>query len=142
MLTFGFNKHFHFYLNFRILFGLGASGTAETHPYHVIGPLKRPTVLLGPRKDPFCPRKGLLWEAPGHHTWSQLPTTGPFLWRQGPQKGPFWSTMSIFGTSKVIRHLGWQIWSQQPPIGLSALNSWLPHTLAWYWAFCGCQGPQ
>ena len=56
----------------------------------------------------------------------------------GPPKGPILAPKCPFGGPRgTQRAPGGQIWSQLPPIGLTGLESWLPHTLAWYLASSG-----
>ena len=89
--------------------------------------------------------------------WSQLlpiRLTGLKLWLQhtlasygassgapGTPKGPDLGLSSPFGGSRgPQRATGDQIWSQLPLIGLTGLESWLQHTLAWYRASSGPPG--
>ena len=55
------------------------------------------------------------------------PSKRALLAPKGPVGGPIGSR----------RAPGDQIWSQLLPIGLTGLESWLPHTLAWYLASSG-----
>ena len=64
------------------------------------------------------PLKSSLWH-------SKNPKRGPFLAPNGPFGGP-WRSQTV---------LGGHIWSQVPPICPTEWNSWLPHTLTWFWAF-------
>ena len=70
---------------------------------------------LGPLPDLYC--------TPGPSKGPVLAPRGPFGGPGGPRRAP-----------------GDQIWSQRSPIGPTGLESWSPHTLAWYWASSGSPG--
>ena len=89
----------------------------------------------GARFGPNCCQ--LVWLSWNHGYHTLWPCIGPLLGPQGHQKGPFWPEMPLFGVTEV---LGEQIWSTLPPIGLTGLKSWLPHTLALYQASSGPPG--
>ena len=56
----------------------------------------------------------------------------------GTLKGPVLAQSAPFGGPRGPRRAPRdQIWSQLPLIGLTGLELWLPHTLAWYLAFSG-----
>ena len=56
----------------------------------------------------------------------------------GPPKGPVLAPKGPFGGPTGLRKApADQIWSQLPQIGLTGLESWLPHTLTWYPASSG-----
>ena len=50
----------------------------------------------------------------------------------GGPKGPFWPKTGPNWEKSSGGQTWGQIWSQLPHIGLTGLESWLPHTLAWY----------
>ena len=124
-----------------------------------MGPFQVPT--WGP-KGPIWPQKDPNWEksfwAPQRgQIWSQLlpiglteleswlphtlalyrASSGPPGTPKGPvlaRNAPFWGHR---GPRRAPRE---QIWSTLPPIGLTGLKSWLPHTLALYQASSGPPG--
>ena len=111
---------------------------------------------MGGQKGPIWPKTGPNWEKSSEgqiwgQTWSQLPLIGPtgleswlphtLAWYRassgppGTPKGPILAENVPFGGSGgTPRAPGGHTWSQLPPIGLTGLESWLPHPLAWYWA--------
>ena len=139
----GFQKHFH-----TVCLG-------GTHPYHALGPLNGPLLHsrgpFGPVLAPNSPFGGPAGprRAPGCQIGSQLPPIGPtglescsphtlaWYWASsgspGAPKGPVLAPNGPFGGPGGPRRApGGQIWSQLLPIGLTGLESWLPHNLAWY----------
>ena len=58
----------------------------------------------------------------------------------GGPKGPFWPKTGPSWEKSSGGQTWGQIWSQLPQIGPTGLESWLPHTLAWYWAYSWPQG--
>ena len=119
---------------------------------------------MGGQKGPIWPKTGPNREKSSEgqiwgQTCSQLPLIGPtgleswlphtLAWYrassgpQGTPKGPILAENAPFGGSGgTPRAPGGHTWSQLPPIGLTGLESWLPHHLAWYWAFYWPQGAQ
>ena len=99
------------------------------------GPFMAPSESQGrPRRADWHPKHFHTVCLDGTHPYHALgPLLGPLLHSRAP-KGPFG------GPRGSWRAPGGQIWSQPPPIGLTGLESWLPHTLAWYWAFSWPQG--
>ena len=66
--------------------------------------------------------------------------SGLFLAPREP-KGPVLALSAPFGGPRGPRRApGDQIWATLPPIGLTGLKSWLPHTLALYRASSGPPG--
>ena len=60
------------------------------------------------------------------------PLWGLFGTHGGPQ-GPIWPNTGSNWEKSSGGQIYSQIWSLLSPIGLTGLESWLPHTLAWYW---------
>ena len=69
-----------------------------------------------------------------------LAHSGALLVLTGGPKGPFWPKTGPNWEKSSGGQTWGQIWSQLPQIGPTGLESWLPHTLAWYWAFSGSPG--
>ena len=78
----------------------------------------------------------------GTHPFHTLgPLYRPLRHSRALKRGPVGPKRSVGGPIGSRRATGDQIWSQQLPIGLTGLESWLPDTLTWYMASSGPPGP-
>ena len=102
---------------------------------------KAPGAKFWARPGPNCRQLVQLgWSHSYHTPW---PGIGPLLGPQKPQKGPILAKNDPFGSpGGTWRAPGGQSLSQLPPIGLTGLESWLPHNLAFYWASLWTPGDQ
>ena len=125
------------------------------HPGAIWVPTGGPKGPIWPQTDPNWEKS--FWAPQRGRIWSQLPPiglTGLELWlahtlawyraSSGPPgtlKGPVLAQSAPFGGPRGPRRAPRdQIWSQLPLIGLTGLELWLPHTLAWYRASSGPPG--
>ena len=95
-----------------------------------------------PRRADWHPKHFHTVYLGGTHPYHALgPLNGPLRHSRAP-KGPVLAPKGPFGGPRGTRMAQRvQIWSQLPPIGLTELESLLPHTLALYRASSGPPGP-